>query len=95
MRSGHIIETTYMKSDFIMKPEKAKIKYPNGEIYIGQFQDFKRHGGKGKMYFKDGSTFEGNWTRDEQHGEGVTVNLDKSEHKAVWDHGIIKQVLYY
>lgn len=40
---------------------KGTIKYDNGDVYEGEFEDSKPHG-EGKMTYKDkGRVWEGNW----------------------------------
>ena len=69
--------------------------YPNGEVYVGSFQNLRRHGGRGKMYCSDSSTHEGKWHEDERHDEGLTIYGDRSECRAIWHKGALKQVLHY
>jgi len=52
---------------------RNNIKFGNstlgGGIYVGDFKDGKRTG-FGKMIYKDGSYYEGNWDEGSYHGYG-------------------------
>lgn len=47
--------------------------YPNGDIYTGDFKDYKRHGWGKLVSEKSGYTYEGQWENDMQHGYGKKV----------------------
>jgi hypothetical protein len=52
-----------------------KIKYANGDIYIGDIKNKKRHG-EGKMSYSKKSEYleyDGNWQEDFQHGNGTLL----------------------
>ena len=36
------------------------MKWPDGRVYTGQWKDDMAHG-KGKMVYKDGSVYDGEW----------------------------------
>ena len=44
-------------------PNEGKMEWPNGDVYIGQFKNGKRHG-KGRRKNEDGSTYEGYYEDD-------------------------------
>src|ERR1035441_9925741 len=49
-------------------------EYDNG-IYVGEFQNEKRHG-RGKYTWRDGRSYDGEWKNDNLHGEGVFTFAD-------------------
>ena len=48
----------------------AVVTYDSGEIYIGEFQDNRRHG-QGTLAFDDGRQYVGNWKDDKFNGQGM------------------------
>ena len=44
--------------------------YTNGDKYIGQLKDGKKHG-KGTYYYEDGDRYEGDFKNDKREGNGV------------------------
>ena len=55
---------------------KGVMKYSNGNIYEGEWQQGQRHG-QGKMTYCDGSTYSGNWRNGKRHS--VIVNQHNIE----------------
>ena len=53
------------------EPEKKfkKFRYPNGDIYAGEFLHNLRHG-KGEYKFSIGDIYIGDWVDDRKCGEG-------------------------
>ena len=47
----------------------AKCTYPNGDVYIGEFQHSKRHG-HGTYTHADGAVYVGEYQHGEKHGQG-------------------------
>lgn len=64
LKNGIMIECQFENSDVKNTLIEGKIKYPNGELYVGKFKYFQRTGGKGTYFYKDKSIFEGNWSND-------------------------------
>ena len=46
------------------------VEYPNGDKYSGPFQAGKMNGSDGKMIYKDGRIFIGDWKDGKRHGYG-------------------------
>ena len=61
----------------IMKADKGKIYFYNGDKYDGQLKDFKREG-KGKYYYKSGEKYEGEWKNNAIDGKGILHLRDKT-----------------
>ena len=72
-----------MNSKKIEEPNSDEIKekiYENGDKYLGQFKNGKKHG-KGKMFYSDKSYYDGDWFNDLKmgHGQLTLANGDKYE----------------
>ncbi|KAH8046001.1 translation initiation factor IF-2 [Aureococcus anophagefferens] len=44
--------------------------FANGDVYVGDFRDHKRHGG-GRQTYHDGGAYDGQWARGKRHGVGT------------------------
>ena len=47
--------------------------YPNGEKYIGEFKNGKRHG-QGTLEYSIWKKYVGEWKDDKRHGQGTLIN---------------------
>jgi len=63
--------------------DMEKVKYPNGDVYIGEFKGGKFHG-KGTLTRKDGSMYEGAWEKGVPHGKGKRKIFDGSLYEGEW-----------
>ena len=43
--------------------------------------------GVGKMVYADGSSYEGTWTNNQMHGEGVYIDSDKINWSGIFVNG--------
>jgi hypothetical protein len=43
----------------------GKLRYPSGDIYVGQHRSFVKNG-QGKIIYLNGSTYEGCWENDKK-----------------------------
>ena len=53
------------------------VAYKNGDAYIGQMDDNKKHG-YGKVIFSNGTIFEGSFERNKAYGRGRMIYIDGS-----------------
>ena len=51
----------------------AVFSYSNGEIYVGEFKNNKRHG-QGTFSFNDGRQYVGRWKNNKFNGQGMETN---------------------
>eukprot|EP00475_Leptophrys_vorax_P023683 TRINITY_DN3247_c0_g1_i1.p1 TRINITY_DN3247_c0_g1~~TRINITY_DN3247_c0_g1_i1.p1 ORF type:complete len:398 (+),score=81.51 TRINITY_DN3247_c0_g1_i1:135-1196(+) len=59
------------KGEFISGVKKyGEMLYANGDIYVGEFQDQRRHG-QGRFQWSDGHIYSGEWVKGRAHGIGV------------------------
>ena len=63
--------------------DMEKIKYPNGDVYIGEFKGVKFHG-KGTLTRKDGSKYEGTWKKGVPHGKGKRKYINGDLYEGEW-----------
>jgi len=62
-------------------------KFPNGDKYTGEFNSDNQFEGLGRMFFKSGSYYGGNWKNGERSGKGYYLNDNKEEYKGEWSKG--------
>ena len=63
-----------------------KETYANGDVYIGEFYNGKRHG-YGIYYYPNGNRYEGNWASGERHGQGTMYYANGTVQSGTWDNG--------
>mmetsp|Transcript_56036 Transcript_56036/g.103697 ORF Transcript_56036/g.103697 Transcript_56036/m.103697 type:complete len:309 (+) Transcript_56036:77-1003(+) len=69
---------------------KGTFTFPNGEAYIGQWQDGLQHG-QGKATTvggKKGVTYEGEYMRGKRHGRGTLTLLNGETYSGQWQDGL-------
>ena len=54
--------------------------FPNGDIYVGQYKNNKRHG-RGMYKSKNGEIYVGEWYANKRHGKGIIIYPDKGVYK--------------
>ncbi|CAM9139264.1 unnamed protein product [Chrysoparadoxa australica] len=59
---------------------EGTLTYANKDTYTGQFKLGNREGKGKQVYFESGSIYEGAWSADKRHGEGVINFKDGSRH---------------
>ena len=62
-------------------------KFPNGDKYTGEFNSDNQFEGLGRMFFKSGSYYGGNWKNGERSGKGYYLNDNKEEFIGEWSKG--------
>ena len=73
-----------------IQKEEGKITYKNGQYYIGEKMNGKRHG-QGKQYSKDGNIiYEGDWVDDKYEGYGKVVIPNLGYHIGEFKNGQIE-----
>ena len=56
----------------------GRLIYANGDFYIGDFFQNKKHG-TGEQYWTYGKIYKGEWVDDKREGEGVITFRDGSK----------------
>ena len=46
--------------------------------------------GKGKMVNGDGTTYEGDWSQNLMHGEGIYIDIDKTKWEGIFINGLFE-----
>jgi len=70
--------------------EKIKVKiktFQNGDQYEGQLNKEGKPNGTGKMRFKDGTYYAGEWLGGIKHGKGIEVGTDKVVYQGEFKNG--------
>ncbi len=63
--------------------------FPNGDIYVGDFVNGKRHG-IGVCYYENRSEYRGRWVNDVPQGNGTLTLADGSSRMGYWKQGQIQ-----
>ena len=67
---------------------KKTIKYPNGDVYIGEVNNGNKRHGKGKMTYKRaGMVYEGEWKNGLYYGKGKKTYGNGDWYKGGWKDG--------
>ncbi|MGB1121034.1 MAG: caspase family protein [Saprospiraceae bacterium] len=62
--------------------------YANGEKYVGEFDNRKRHG-QGVYFLSNGDKYVGSWKHDKYNGEGRLYRRDGSVQAGIWSNNIL------
>ena len=65
------------------EPERAETDFYNGDKYVGDVQNGKRHG-HGVYYYDSGDKYTGNWNMGKQEGHGVYVYANGDRYVGEW-----------
>ena len=61
----------------------GSLTVPNGEKYVGEFKDGKKHG-QGTVTIPNGSKYEGEWKDDEFNGQGTYTFSNGGSFVGLW-----------
>ena len=61
--------------------------WPNGEKYVGEWENGERHG-YGKFSYFDGDVYVGEWRLGQHHGHGSLTRADGTKSIGEWKKGI-------
>ena len=64
---------------------KAKVTYPNGDVYIGEYQHGQKHG-HGTCTWADGAVYVGVWQHGDRHGQGTFNYVSGAVYIGEWQH---------
>ena len=66
----------------------GKMKYANGDEYVGSFGDNYERDGHGRMCYSDRSIYLGEWKHGKRHGQGKFVSsTGDDEYEGTWKTG--------
>ena len=60
----------------------------DGDSYVGEWKDGKRHG-TGTMNFSNGDVYFGEWKNARQHGQGFYIQSDGSINREQYENGTL------
>ncbi len=71
-----------------LKHGVGKMKYPNGDVYEGEWVDNKMQGEGTYTYKKSGDIYSGSWFDNKKHGQGTyEFGSDSSLFVGTWENG--------
>lgn len=65
--------------------------YPNGDIYVGDFKQGKRHG-VGVCYYANRSEYRGVWAADQPSGKGTLLTASGETKTGIWKFGQLQEI---
>lgn len=65
------------------EPDRAETDFYNGDKYVGDVANGKRHG-HGVYYYDSGDKYTGNWNHGKQEGHGVYVYANGDRYVGEW-----------
>ena len=68
------------------EPDRAETDFYNGDKYVGDVTNGKRHG-HGVYYYDSGDKYTGNWNQGKQEGHGVYVYANGDRYVGEWLQG--------
>ena len=68
------------------EPDRAETDFYNGDKYVGDVTNSKRHG-HGVYYYDSGDKYTGNWETGKQNGHGVYVYANGDRYVGDWSGG--------
>lgn len=68
-----------VKHSFLARDGKATVKYPSGDIFVGEYRNLKRNG-HGVYKFAGGGEYDGEYVNGAREGQGTLVMPDGSKY---------------
>jgi hypothetical protein len=68
-------------------------RYPNGDVYEGEWDNDKKHG-LGEYIYSDGSVYRGEWKEDMKHGTGTLIGSGH-EFEGDWENDELKDAFIF
>ena len=79
---GEVKKKYIVFGDYILEG-LGSLTVPNGEKYVGEFKDGKRHG-QGTVTIPNGTKYEGEWKDDEFNGQGTYTFYNGGSFVGLW-----------
>lgn len=89
MRCCKIILVLLVLLSFCNVIEAKKVKFPNGDVYVGKCEKKIPHG-QGTMYYSDGSYYIGNWEFGKRCGKGAMKFANEDYYEGEWKNDIFE-----
>ena len=86
--NGRVINGFY---DNIYNLTKGILKFPNGDIYEGEFDKNGNMKGKGIMKYNNGVIYNGEWDNDNKNGEGL-LYINEEDYQIINNNFIIDKI---
>jgi hypothetical protein len=71
-----------------LKHGKFKIKYQNGESYVGDYRNNKKHG-RGVYVYSNTESYTGEYRNGKKHGQGIYRFINGIEKRGLWSEDIL------
>lgn len=89
LHDGTAIEANYFNG---LVTNKARIIYPSGDTYEGEITSNYLRNGYGTYRYKNGDEYQGQWSNNQQSGEGKYVEKGKVTKEGKWVEGKLSDV---
>lgn len=83
LRTGSLTQEKALNQETVTH---ETIRYDNGDVYVGETLNGKRHG-KGKYTYADGTFYEGEYMNDKRHGKGKYTYADGTFYEGEYVNG--------
>ncbi len=88
-QDGTVIEANFFNGSVT---NKAKITYSSGDIYDGEIASNYSRNGYGTYRYKNGDEYQGQWTNNQQSGQGKYLEKGKAIKEGKWSEGQLSDI---
>ena len=81
-------ESSASGTSSLPKMVMTEIKMPNGDVYVGEVKDNKKHG-VGTYYYANGNRYEGHFLNDKMQGNGIFYWKDGTRDEGNFVNGML------
>ena len=85
---GDKVQSTNKEAKPLTSSENKILTMPNGDKYVGEIKDGKKHG-RGIYYYANGNRYEGDFLNDKFHGTGTFYWFDGAKDVGSYVNGML------